>query len=60
MTPPSEIKDALDQLAKNLTDQDSEMASAGFEKNDETEFQWWRRSRRPAVGPRRERHRGLE
>jgi len=37
MTPPSEIKDALDQLAKNLTDQDSEMASAGFEKNDETE-----------------------
>ena len=37
MTPPSEIKDALDQLAKNLSDQDSEMASAGFEKNDETE-----------------------
>jgi hypothetical protein len=37
MTPPSEIKDALDQLAKNLSDPDSEMASAGFEKSDETE-----------------------
>jgi len=37
MTPPSDVKDALDQLAKNLTDQDTEMASAGFEKSDETE-----------------------
>jgi len=37
MTPPSDVKDALDQLAKNLTDQDTEMASAGFEKSEETE-----------------------
>ena len=37
MTPPSDVKDALDQLAKNLTDQDTEMASAGFEKSDQTE-----------------------
>lgn len=37
MTPPSDVKDALDQLAKNLSDQDSEMASAGFEKSEETE-----------------------
>src|SRR4029078_10828534 len=37
MTPPSDVKDALDQLAKNLTDQDTELASPGFEKSDETE-----------------------
>ena len=37
MTPPSDVKDALDQLAKNLTDQDTEMASAGFEKSEETD-----------------------
>ena len=37
LTPPSDVKDALDQLAKNLNDQDSEMASAGFEKSEETE-----------------------
>lgn len=37
ITPPSDVKDALDQLAKNLTDQDTEMASAGFEKSEETE-----------------------
>ena len=37
MTPPSDVKDALDQLAKNLSDQDPKMASAGFEKSDETE-----------------------
>lgn len=37
MASPSDVKDALDQLAKNLTDQDTEMASAGFEKSDQTD-----------------------
>lgn len=37
MASPSEVKDALDQLAKNLSDPESEMESAGFEKSDEKE-----------------------
>jgi hypothetical protein len=60
MTPPSEIKDALDQLAKNLTDQDSEMASAGFEKNDDTEPNGGvDLAGTPQSAARRERHCGI-
>jgi hypothetical protein len=36
MAAPSDVRDALDQLAKNLSDPESEMESAGFEKSDET------------------------
>ena len=35
MTQTSEVKDALDQLAKNLSDPESEMDSAGFEKSED-------------------------
>ncbi len=37
MTKSSDVKDALDQLAKKLSEPDSEMDSAGFEKSDETQ-----------------------
>jgi hypothetical protein len=37
VTKPSDVKDALDQLAKKLSDPESEMDSAGFEKSNDTE-----------------------
>jgi hypothetical protein len=37
MTPSSDVRNALDQLAKKLSDPDSEMDSAGFEKSEEAE-----------------------
>jgi hypothetical protein len=37
MTSSSDIKDALDQLAKNLSKPESEMDSAGLEKSDDAE-----------------------
>jgi hypothetical protein len=39
MTPPSDIRDALEQLSKKLSDQEREMDSAGFEKSDEAQSQ---------------------
>ncbi|MDP9323443.1 MAG: hypothetical protein M3P13_07385 [Acidobacteriota bacterium] len=39
MTPPSDIRDALDQLSKKLSDPEREMDSAGFEKSDEAQPQ---------------------
>jgi hypothetical protein len=36
-TPSSDIRDALDQLAKNLSKPDSELDSAGLEKSDDAE-----------------------
>lgn len=36
-TPSSDVRDALDQLAKNLSKPDSELDSAGLEKSDEAE-----------------------
>jgi hypothetical protein len=37
MTPSSDLRDALDQLAKNLSESGSEKDSASFEKSDEAE-----------------------
>jgi hypothetical protein len=37
MTEASEVRDALDQLAKKLSEPDAEKDSAGFEKSDEAE-----------------------
>ena len=37
MTPASDVRDALDQLAKKLDDPESEMDSAGFDKSNETD-----------------------
>jgi hypothetical protein len=37
MTPPSDVRDALDQLAKNLSESGSEKDSASFEKSDDAE-----------------------
>jgi hypothetical protein len=39
MTPPSDIRDALEQLSKKLSDPDRETDSAGFEKSDEAQPQ---------------------
>ena len=39
MTPPSDIRDALEELSKKLSDPDREMDSAGFEKSDEAQPQ---------------------
>jgi hypothetical protein len=39
MTPPSDIRDALQQLSKNLSDPERDMDSAGFEKSDEAQPQ---------------------
>jgi hypothetical protein len=39
MTPPSDIRDALEQLSKKLSDPGGEMDSAGFEKSDEAQPQ---------------------
>jgi hypothetical protein len=36
-TPPSDVRDALDQLAKNLQKPDSELDSAGLEKSEDAE-----------------------
>jgi len=37
MTPSSDVRDALDQLAKNLSKPDAELDSAGLEKSDEAQ-----------------------
>lgn len=37
MTPASEVRDALDQLAKKLSNPESDMDSAGFEKSEEAQ-----------------------
>ena len=39
MTPPSDIRNALEQLSKKLSDPEREMDSAGFEKSDEAQPQ---------------------
>ena len=39
MTPPSDIRDALEELSKKLSDPEREMDSAGFEKSDEAQPQ---------------------
>jgi hypothetical protein len=39
MTPPSDIRDALQQLSKKLSDPERDMDSAGFEKSDEAQPQ---------------------
>jgi len=39
MTPPSDIRDALEQLSKKLSDPEREMDSAGFEQSDEAQPQ---------------------